>query len=209
MKSWLPVLVLALLAGCATAPKAPVALGHHPVLIVLDLQQDYFGPEAKMPVASAQTAGVLVTCKALVRAFKAAGRPIVYLQNEFSATDWIANWFRHGATVEGTPGTQWIGPTEAPDLWQAKRQADAFTEPAVDDYLRSIGADSVVIAGVFADPMACVPSTAAGARRRGYGVTIPYDAVGTSTDAGLDSALGSLVGAGYRVIPSGVILEEL
>jgi hypothetical protein len=52
MKSWLPVLVLALLAGCATAPKAPVALGHHPVLIVLDLQQDYFGPEAKMPVAS-------------------------------------------------------------------------------------------------------------------------------------------------------------
>lgn len=202
------VLVFLTFAGCATVPVAP-AVGSRPVLLVLDLQQDYLGPEPKIPVAASQVTGVQVSAKALVLGFRAAGRPVIYLHNAFSAGDWPAFWFRHDAAIAGTPGARWAGPPQEPDLWIAKKSPNAFSEPALAAFLEAVGADSVVIAGVFADPFGGVPSTVAGALARGYPVTVAYDAVGTATEQGLEPALGALAQAGAWVVPTGTVLEKL
>jgi len=214
MKPALAALLLLTLTACTTTWSPPRTAGIHPprlhpVLLVLDLQQDYLGPDPRMAVDRTQVVGVLKTAEALVTAFRAAGRPVVYLRNEFPRSDVVFNLFRNGATVEGTPGTRWVGPAAAPDLWVVKKASDGFTEPALAAFLRDREADSVVVVGVFGEPLNCVPATAIGALAHGLSATVVPEGVGTGSAAQLEPALRSMELSGVRIQPLAALLAEL
>jgi nicotinamidase-related amidase len=175
----------------------------------LDLQADFLGPEARMPVAPAQVPEIQSRVAALVAGFRAAGRPVIYVRNAFPPSQILENWFRNGAAREGTPGARWVGPGAEPDLWVAKKVPDAFSEANLAPFLREKGADGVVIAGVFAEPFNCVPGTADGARRAGWAVTVVSDAVGTASEGAKEGALRDLGAAGSRIRTSAQVLAEL
>ena len=99
-------------------------------------------------------------------------------------------WGEHA--MAGTPGAQVIaelephpGPTE---IVSPKRAYGAFEGTNLDEQLRALGVDEVVIAGQHTH--ICVRHTSYEALIRGYRVTVPRDAVcafdGVDTDEALD-----------------------
>lgn len=174
---WLSVWVI--LTSCATAPQPkPSDGGNSPALVVLDLQRDFLGPGARMPVNPQQSDEIRRVAHELVKAFQKAGRPVVYVKTVFSPKDWLMNWGRNFAAVEGGQGVEWVGPEASPDLWVEKSQSNAFTNPVLGAFLQ--GTDEVILVGVFADPFGCIPATGDGAQNLGLLVTVVSDGVGTS-----------------------------
>ena len=95
----------------------------------------------------------------------------------------------------GTPGAQVIseleprpGPTE---IVSPKRAYGAFDGTGLDEQLRALGVDEVVICGQHTH--ICVRHSSYGALIRGYRVTVPRDAVCTFEGVDSDEALDYLV----------------
>jgi nicotinamidase-related amidase len=110
----------------------------------------------------------------------------------------LAVWGEHA--MAGTPGAQVIrelepmpGPRE---LLSPKRVYGAFDGTGLDERLRALGVDEVVLAGQHTH--ICVRHSAYGALRHGYRITVPRDAVcafgGVDEDAALQY-LHSVYGA--------------
>ena len=96
-------------------------------------------------------------------------------------------WGEHA--MAGTPGAQVVseleprpGPTE---IVSPKRHYSAFDGTGLDEQLRALGVDEVVICGQHTH--ICVRHSSYGALVRGYRVTVPRDAV--CTFEGVDSDL--------------------
>jgi nicotinamidase-related amidase len=92
----------------------------------------------------------------------------------------LANVFRHGAAVAGSTGASLDPRVLAPANTRVfpKAQADAFTNPDLEPYLRSQGITTVWVMGVFAE--GCVRATAHAARRLGFKVIVPLAEVATN-----------------------------
>jgi nicotinamidase-related amidase len=89
----------------------------------------------------------------------------------------LAVWGEHA--MAGSPGAQVIealeprpGPRE---LISPKRVYGAFDGTGLDEQLRALGVDEVVLAGQHTH--ICVRHSSYGALARGYGITVPRDAV--------------------------------
>jgi nicotinamidase-related amidase len=102
-------------------------------------------------------------------------------------------WGEHA--MAGSAGAQVIaalepqpGPTE---IVSAKRAYGAFEGTALDEQLRALGVDEVVIAGQHTH--ICVRHSSYGALIRGYRVTVPRDAVCAFDGVDPDEALDYLV----------------
>ncbi|MFC4100513.1 cysteine hydrolase family protein [Paenibacillus xanthanilyticus] len=167
-------------------------------LLVMNLQRDYIGQDARMPVDSGQMPGLLEHVNSLVDDFAQEGSDILYIMNEFSPYDIIGNAFRQQAAVAGSPGAELDARVRiASGLRFAKRQGDAFSNPALAGYLAASGVSELVIAGVFAE--GCVARTATAALRLGFLVTIPRRAVGGRNERQRDRAMKKLRRIGVAV----------
>jgi len=99
-------------------------------------------------------------------------------------------WGEHA--MVGTPGAQVIAELEprpgATEIISPKRAYGAFEGTGLDEQLRALGVDEVVIAGQHTH--ICVRHSSYGALIRGYRVTVPRDAVcafdGVDTEEALD-----------------------
>ena len=102
-------------------------------------------------------------------------------------------WGEHA--MAGTPGAQVIAeltPQPGPaEIVSPKRHYGAFDETGLDEQLRSLGVDEVVIAGQHTH--ICVRHSSYGALIRGYRVTVPRDAVCAFDGVDSDEALDYLV----------------
>jgi nicotinamidase-related amidase len=168
-------------------------------LLVLDLQRDFLEDAGRMPIARAQVAPLLDAANATIDAAAARHVPIVYIVNAFPRSQVVLNFFRHGAAVAGTPGADMdprvhVAPagTTIP-----KERSDAFTNPALDAFLRERGVKRVGILGVFAPH--CVRATARGAMKHGYGVTVVRDGLGAASDGARDRAVRGIENDGAAV----------
>ncbi|TYP75565.1 cysteine hydrolase family protein [Paenibacillus methanolicus] len=167
-------------------------------LLVMNMQRDYIGVNARMPVEPSQTPGLLEHVNALVDDFAQEGSDILYVMNEFSSYDIIGNAFRRQAALAGSPGAALDARVRiASGLRFAKRQGDAFSNPALAGYLAASGISELVIAGVFAE--GSVYRTAKEALRRGFLVTIPSPAVGSRDERRRARALAHLPRIGAAV----------
>jgi len=135
------------------------------VLLVVDLQVGV------LP-GCVDAAGVVARTAALVARSRAAGVPVVWVQD-------------HGYFGVGTPGWELAPPLRRrPDEpVVGKEYRDAFAATDLAAVLRDLGATHLVVAGAKSDY--CVRTTTQAAAARGFDVTLVSDAH-TTTDARYD-----------------------
>jgi nicotinamidase/pyrazinamidase len=190
---------LAMSLFVAASQSADRPAGSRTALLVLDLQVDFVDPAGRFPIARDQIEPLLEAANLAIDAAARHHLPTAYIGNEYGFSDLPGNWFRHNAALKGAPGSA-LDPRltrieTAP--YFAKHQGDAFSNEALDGFLRSHEIGAIVLSGVYAD--ACIYCTAKSAIERGYRVTILADAIGTASDDDRRAALRSLAGLGARI----------
>ncbi|MNS14888.1 hypothetical protein D3C72_465140 [compost metagenome] len=76
--------------GCvATRAALPRYEQPRPALVVLDLQLDFVGPQARMPVTADAVPGLLTATNAVIAQAARRGWALVYVGNEFGPDQWI------------------------------------------------------------------------------------------------------------------------
>lgn len=170
-------------------------------VLLLDLQRDFLdGKAGRMPVDAAGAEAALQAANAvLAKRALAEALPILVL-NRFPPTARIANFFRKGAAIAGSPGAE-------PDLRLqgfgsarliAKSRPSAFTNPELEAYLRAHRVEALVVLGVFAE--GCVRSTVADALRLGYPVHVIASAVASDAAWKKRLALWAMKRAGATIV---------
>jgi nicotinamidase-related amidase len=138
-------------------------------LVVVDVQQafedsEYWG-RRNNPDCEANVA-------ALIAAWRAASRPLVYVRHEFEGYDWA---FKDVVSGE-------------PDLLVSKQVNSAFYgSPDLDAWLRERGLDAIALCGITTDH--CVETTARMAANLGYEVLFALDATHTFDRTGPDGTV--------------------
>jgi nicotinamidase-related amidase len=171
--------------------------------LLLDLQVDFLAPiGARMPVGEPDTSRVIALANQVLEGSLLPGCLPVLVVNEFPRSDWIGNFFRHGAAICGTPGSALDARIRrSPGVRIVpKRRPSAFTNPALDALLKANAVSELYLLGVFAE--ACVRATALDGRRRGYSVVVPLDGIGTNSRIKRDYAVWAMRRGGVEVIPS-------
>ena len=71
-------------------------------LLVLDIQKDFIGNQARMSVAKHQIEPMLEKVNTIIESFNNHGTPVVYIGNQFEPHQWVANFFRKNAAMKGS-----------------------------------------------------------------------------------------------------------
>ena len=175
-------------------------------LLLLDLQEDFLADSGRLPVCRNQVPGLIAAVNALLKP-PVPGRDIVYIGNEFYRWDYPANWFRHRAALQGSPGCRLDDRIHVVDgRYFPKHCASAFTNPALARYLGELETRSLVIGGVFATH--CVQATCRAALRAGYRTSVLSDAVADRSDESRDAALERMRRAGAAIMTSREFLAQ-
>ena len=175
-------------------------------LILLDLQEDFLADNGRLPVRRSQVPGLIDAVNSLLKP-PGPVSIVVYVGNEFYKWDYPANWFRHQAALQGSPGCRLDDRIHVLDgRYFPKHRASAFTNPALVRYLGELETHAVVIGGVFATH--CVHATCRAALRAGYHTSVLSDAVADHSDAGRDVALERMRRAGATILTSREFLQQ-
>jgi nicotinamidase-related amidase len=159
----------------------------------------------------------------LVAAFRAAGREVVFTRHgallpdgrdmvarrrarDRSAVEesgrpamWPAGSFEHEIVDEVAP--------RPGELVLDKNSSSPFNGTGIDQLLRNLGVDTLVLAGVATDM--CVETTARDAADRGYNVVVASDATATFHAAHHDASLSALARVFGKVWNTETILHGL
>ncbi len=205
--AWVAVYVLVF--GVSACVKArPPLRGSLTVLVLLDYQVDYLGANGRMPVARDQAGPLIKATNKMIAAMQPRPIPVIYTVNEFSPfravidleQNFSALRFERGSTLDKRINYL-AGVYFSNDDW------NAFANPQFDEHLQLIGAGHLVLAGTH--PERSVLSTARGAKRRGYAVTVISDAVASSDAQRRDAALQELRQAGVELETSDQFIASL
>ncbi len=149
-----------------------------PVLLVIDVLVDFLDPWP-----GGDRAPLIDAIRSLTDVFRDAGHPIMWVRQEFAPdlSDAFLEMRRRkiSITIKGTPGSK-IVPELVPhpeDGHVVKKRYSAFFGTDLDERLRAISADTLVLAGI--NTHACVRMTAIDAYQRDLDVIIPREAVGS------------------------------
>jgi nicotinamidase-related amidase len=143
-------------------------------LVIVDMLEDFVHGTLAHPHAES----ILPPLKELLAHFRRAGWVVAFANDAHEPGDpELAIWGEHA--MAGTAGAQvvaelapWPGPLE---LIVPKRVYGAFDGTELDEQLRALNVDEVVLAGQHTH--ICIRHTAYGALLRGYRITVPRDAV--------------------------------
>lgn len=181
----------------------------NPVLVLVDLQQDFLGRPGLEPPAPRITAGA----STLLNGCRARSVPVAHVQTVIRAdgTDRMPHWKRsdHWECVEGTPGVL-PPPALAPAPGEAivrKPVFSGFGNPELGQMLESLRIDTVIVAGIYLH--GCVRSTVLDAYERGYEVWVASDATGSTEPAHAEHTQSWLGSRAARFLPVAEILASL
>jgi len=170
-------------------------------LVVMDMQVDFLGEKAVIPVAKKQTGSVIDAVNSVVKKAMKAGMKIVYVRNAFSSLDVIGNMARNGAAIRDSDGARMDPRVQiAGNSIFDKRYPDAFSNRMFSKHLEKNHVNHIIVAGVFADQ--CVMATVKAALNRKYEVSVLKDAVAAADRKSRDSALEQMKTAGAKIISS-------
>ena len=190
-------------------------------LRVIDAQNVYAAADSPLRVPG--IAESLGNINALIRAFDASGRPVIYVRHVHRADGRDAGrMFDFAGTAEPVGFVE--GSAEAayiPELLQVpgglhvtKRRYSSFEGTELEAILRSLGADTVAICGYMTN--FCCDSTARAAHDRDYFVDFISDATGAPdlgenfVQAQIIEAVCTTLSAGFaRVYGTAAYLEML
>jgi len=169
-------------------------------ILILDIQDDFTKPHGKYPVDARQADEMIQRINDLLRRKANGEATIIYIGNEFSAFNPL-NIFRNFAALKGGKGAKMDERlTVASEHYFAKNWDNAFTNPALDAFLKQRQITRVFISGVKAE--ACVRATARGAMKRGYHTTILTDCIATASDKKRNRIIRQYIRAGIRTSTS-------
>lgn len=176
-----------------------------PAVIVLDMLNDF----VTGALANPRAVPVVERIAALTVAARAAGRPVVYVNDAHLPGDFEERiWGRHARA--GTPGARVVDELapQPEDITLTKRVYSGFHETGLDASLRAREVDTVILTGVLTD--ICVRHTAADALYRGYRIVVPPDAVEALSQEAHDDGLAYLSMAyGAQLTPVAELVETL
>lgn len=192
-KGLLLCIVIIVLSSCDFSTKGSrIASYGNPgrALLVLDVQKDFTSDAARMPVSKDLVAPMLQNINSLISESQTRGDVVVYVRNVFPKSD-IANYFRHFAAVEGSPGIAFDDRLKVVSEYVFdKEQPDAFSNKKLESFLVANQIGEVTVCGVFADQ--CVYWTSRGALNRGYKVNYAVDAVAAKSTKDASKAAKSI-----------------
>jgi nicotinamidase-related amidase len=168
------------------------------VLLVMDMQEDFLGENAKMPINKEQIPAITAVVNSLIDEFERNGQQIIYIKSEFPKIA-IGNNIRHHAAIVGSPGTEIYGKIRiSGKVIFSKKKPNAFSNPEFEKYLVENQVSQLVITGVYADQ--CVLDTALGALDRKYQVKFVRNGVGSSSEEAVNKACEKVKKRGAEVI---------
>lgn len=135
-------------------------------LVVIDIQNDYF-PDGAFPLVDPVEAAT--AARTVLDGFRRRGEPVVHLQHVWDEPE--AAFFR-----PGTPGVE-IHPLMTPadgETLIRKEYPNAFRGTPLQDVLRGLGAEDLVVVGMMTS--LCVDATVRAAADLGHTVTVAGDA---------------------------------
>jgi len=163
------------------APTSGPAIGRYDrpqtALLVIDLQEDFTGPDAIKRMKSADSV-VLVAGKMAAMAV-GNGQPVAYIRAIYN--DPGVRFIMGGLAAPDEPGSRMDRRLPSAPVIRTftKSRGDAFSNPSLDAWLRENQVNHVVVTGI--DAFYCVDDTIHGALNRGYKVTAVMDAISTGT----------------------------
>jgi nicotinamidase-related amidase len=145
-------------------------------LILVDVQEDYTGPNAKQPYPEADR--LISAANQLIEAARAGGWP-VFAVRVAMPNDWFHALMTGGSAVAGTKGAEFDArlARTSDTVEIVKIKSDAFANPTLDRELAAKRVGQLYIAGL--DAKFCVKKTIGGALNRGYAVNVVRDAIAT------------------------------
>lgn len=163
-------------------------------LVVVDMCRAYFEPDSPLFIDRAEVVDANIR---LVAAARNAGVPVLWSRVEFEpgGADGGIFYRKVGALSvfdRGGPLGSWVdglAPLEA-DVVVAKQGASSFFGTGLDESLRTLGIDTVLVSGVSTS--GCVRATALDACQHNFVPVVVADACGDRTDAVHDAALFDL-----------------
>jgi len=167
-------------------------------LLVLDMQEDFLGDQAKMPIKKEQIPAVTAVVNSLIDEFEKDGRQIIYIKSEFPVIA-LGNKLRHYAAIKGSAGTNIYKKIRiSGDVIFSKKTPDAFSNHDFEKYLSANGINRLVITGVFADQ--CVLDTTLAALDKKYQVTFIRNGVGARSEKDVNKACEKVKQKGGEVV---------
>ena len=177
-------------------------------LLVLDIQKDFIGDQARMSVAKHQIKTMLEKVNTIIAQFSSYGIPVVYIGNEFEPHQWMANFFRKNAAIKGSKGAELDERLLiVNDLYFPKKKANALSNDELVSYLKDNRVKHLVIVGLFTE--GCVTATALGSKLNNFTVTVVSDAVASLNDKKRRKALNALSSKGVNITDSTQLFELL
>ncbi len=178
-----------------TGPRIDAYAAPQTALIVIDIQEDYTGPEAKKRYRDGDR--IIAASNALLEQARQKGMPVVYIENVIDNP--LIRFLAGGVNAPGAPGTatdrRILKVPGAKSF--TKSRADAFVNPGLDAFLRQNRINKVLITGL--DAAYCVNATTRGALNRGYKVTLFPEGIATESGKRIDKLINEWREAGAEV----------
>jgi nicotinamidase-related amidase len=176
-------------------------------LLLMDLQLDFLARDGRMPVGEGKAAQVISVANHMAEAFEERNWPVIVICNQFKKNDYIGNFFRKHAALEGSEGGK-IDPRVLVHDAQcfSKAQSSAFTNSDFCAYLKTAGIGQVSICGVYAE--GCVRATAFDALRAGMETVVIGDGVASKRWGTCKWALSHMGKRGIRIMESREYLDS-
>lgn len=165
-------------------------------VLVMDMQKEFAGTAQK----------IMGVVNKAVDHFSSKNDIVIYIKTEYSKNDYILNFIRKNSAVQGSDGVDFLPELKiASQNVFAKDRMDAFSNPALDDFLVKNEVGSVYIAGL--DGCYCVDKTAQAALKRGYKVTLLADASVSKKEADFAAVKEGLKAKGADIISTGELIK--
>ena len=157
-----------------------IGFGKKPAVVIIDIQKSHTDPAS--PLATSRLDEPIEKIKVLIKEARKKKIPIVYvgtqLRNDGADTT-VAE--RAKSPVVEIEKTKWVEideriKPEENDFYVVKKCADGFFNTPLDNILRSLGVDTVIVTGCSTSH--CVRATVEHSSFLGYRTIVPKDCVG-------------------------------
>jgi nicotinamidase-related amidase len=132
-------------------------------LLVMDMQLDALGENAKMPIVKSQIVDLINTVNAIIDDYSEKGYKIIYIKTVFPKNS------KEKGFIEGTVGIE-IDPRVniVSENIFVKNKSDAFSNKEFESFLISNQVNELYVTGLMAE--GCVSTTVVAALKRNYTV---------------------------------------
>jgi nicotinamidase-related amidase len=175
-------------------------------LFIVDIQNDFTGPHAKMPIDKAQADEIIENINKLIEKTQRLRLTVTYIGNEYSLFDPL-NIFRNFATIKGSEGAN-LDPKlmVINQNYFTKSKSDAFSNPELIKFLKKNEIGEVLVAGVYAE--ACILQTIKGAIKNGLHVKVLADGIGTKSQEKRQMCLKRYKEIGAEVVEISQLISQ-